>query len=214
MTTAQDSQLRVILPEGITSPTGSDVVQRNFLPALGEVARSRNAHPNSTLRVFGHTNNVSSDASKRQPSQGRAPSVSRADPLWRGLEQDPPFPARIWRANHDKRHVRWLGTEPPRRNRDDACRLTMLPAALRRAPIGGLSPVFHSARMNARDANLDQDETAQNSASSPMAREYPQTISAPDLRCPDRSRNFQISVIVLSWVAKGIVGSGSRKDLK
>lgn len=71
------SQLRVILPEEVTFATGSDQVDAGFLPALREVARSLSRHPNSTVRVVGHTDNVGSDAYNRQLSVDRALSVSR-----------------------------------------------------------------------------------------------------------------------------------------
>lgn len=71
------SQLRVILPEEVTFATGSDQVDPGFYPALREVARSLNAHPQSTVRVVGHTDNVGSQAYNRQLSVDRALSVSR-----------------------------------------------------------------------------------------------------------------------------------------
>ncbi|MBL3571407.1 hypothetical protein BV509_14170 [Rhodovulum sulfidophilum] len=71
------SQLRVILPEGVTFPTGSATVASSFLPALREVARSLNAHPNSTVRVVGHTDTVGSAAYNQQLSQDRALAVAR-----------------------------------------------------------------------------------------------------------------------------------------
>lgn len=71
------SQLRVILPEAVTFSTGSATVASSFLPALREVARSLNAHPNSTVRVVGHTDNVGSAAYNQQLSQDRALAVSR-----------------------------------------------------------------------------------------------------------------------------------------
>ncbi len=71
------TQLRVILPEDVTFPTGSDQVDPNFYPALREVARSLNAHPSSTVRVVGHTDNVGSAAYNRQLSVDRALSVAR-----------------------------------------------------------------------------------------------------------------------------------------
>lgn len=71
------SQLRVILPEDVTFPTGSDQVDPGFYPALREVARSLNAYPDSTVRVVGHTDNVGSEAFNRQLSVDRALSVSR-----------------------------------------------------------------------------------------------------------------------------------------
>lgn len=71
------SQLRVILPEEVTFPTGSDQVDPGFYPALREVARSLEMHPDSTVRVVGHTDNVGSDAYNRQLSVDRALSVAR-----------------------------------------------------------------------------------------------------------------------------------------
>lgn len=71
------SQLRVILPEDVTFPTGSDQVDPAFYPALREVANSLNAHPQSMVRVVGHTDNVGSEAYNRQLSVDRALSVSR-----------------------------------------------------------------------------------------------------------------------------------------
>ena len=71
------SQLRVILPEGVTFSTGSSAVASSFRPALREVARSLEAHPNSTVRVVGHTDNVGSAAYNQQLSQDRALAVAR-----------------------------------------------------------------------------------------------------------------------------------------
>jgi outer membrane protein OmpA-like peptidoglycan-associated protein len=71
------SQLRVILPEDVTFPTGSSVVNSSFRPALREVARSLRAHPNSTVRVVGHTDNVGTMAYNQQLSIDRALSVAR-----------------------------------------------------------------------------------------------------------------------------------------
>ena len=71
------TQIRVILPEDVTFPTGSDQVNPGFYPALREVARSLNAHPQSTVRVVGHTDNVGSEAFNQQLSTDRALSVSR-----------------------------------------------------------------------------------------------------------------------------------------
>lgn len=71
------SQLRVILPESVTFPTGSAVVNTGFRPALREVARSLRAHPNSTVRVVGHTDNVGSREYNQQLSVDRALAVAR-----------------------------------------------------------------------------------------------------------------------------------------
>lgn len=71
------SQLRVILPESVTFPTGSAVVNSGFRPALNQVARSLRAHPNSTVRVVGHTDNVGTMAFNQQLSEDRALAVAR-----------------------------------------------------------------------------------------------------------------------------------------
>ncbi len=71
------SQLRVILPESVTFPTGSAVVDTSFLPALREIAVSLRDHPYSTVRVVGHTDNVGSAAYNQNLSQERALAVAR-----------------------------------------------------------------------------------------------------------------------------------------
>jgi outer membrane protein OmpA-like peptidoglycan-associated protein len=69
--------LRVILPESVTFATGSAVVDQGFLPALRNIARSLRAHPYSTVRVVGHTDNVGSAAYNKTLSQERALAVAR-----------------------------------------------------------------------------------------------------------------------------------------
>lgn len=69
--------LRVILPEDVTFPTGSAVVNAGFRPALRDVARSLRAHPYSTVQVVGHTDNVGTAAFNRQLSLDRASAVAR-----------------------------------------------------------------------------------------------------------------------------------------
>lgn len=71
------SQLRVILPEDVTFASGSAVVDRGFLPALREIARSLRAYPNSTVRVVGHTDDVGSAAYNKTLSRDRALAVAR-----------------------------------------------------------------------------------------------------------------------------------------
>lgn len=71
------SQLRVILPEDVTFPTGSAVVNSGFLPALRKVSQSLRMHPNSTVRVVGHTDNVGSIAYNMELSRERALAVAR-----------------------------------------------------------------------------------------------------------------------------------------
>jgi outer membrane protein OmpA-like peptidoglycan-associated protein len=71
------SQLRVILPEAVTFRTASSVVDGGFVPALRTVAQSLRAHPYSTVRVVGHTDNVGSALYNTQLSQDRAMAVAR-----------------------------------------------------------------------------------------------------------------------------------------
>ena len=72
------SQLRVILPESVTFRTASSVVDAGFLPALRRVSDSLRRHPNSTVRVVGHTDTVGSADYNNQLSLDRAMSVARA----------------------------------------------------------------------------------------------------------------------------------------
>lgn len=71
------SRLRVILPEAVTFRTGSSQVDPAFIPALRAVSDSLRQHPNSTVRVVGHTDNVGSAAYNNQLSQDRAQAVAR-----------------------------------------------------------------------------------------------------------------------------------------
>jgi outer membrane protein OmpA-like peptidoglycan-associated protein len=71
------SDLRVVLPEAVTFRTGSSVVETGFYPALAAVAESLRRHPNSTVRVVGHTDTVGSAALNNQLSQDRALAVAR-----------------------------------------------------------------------------------------------------------------------------------------
>ena len=71
------SQLRVILPENVTFATGSASVASEFRPALQSIARSLRAHPNSKVRIVGHTDSVGSAAMNSQLSWDRANAVSR-----------------------------------------------------------------------------------------------------------------------------------------
>lgn len=71
------NHLQVILPESVTFPTGSAVVNPGFLPALREMARSLLTYPNSTVLVVGHTDTVGTAAFNRQLSVDRASAVAR-----------------------------------------------------------------------------------------------------------------------------------------
>jgi outer membrane protein OmpA-like peptidoglycan-associated protein len=71
------SDLRVILPDSVTFRTDSSVVDAGFRPALRSVSDSLRRHPNSTVRVIGHTDNVGTAAYNTQLSQDRALAVAR-----------------------------------------------------------------------------------------------------------------------------------------
>ncbi|WP_372674893.1 OmpA family protein [Aquicoccus sp.] len=71
------NDLRVILPDSVTFRTGSSVVDPGFRPALRAVSDSLRRHPNSAVRVVGHTDNVGTAAFNNQLSQERALAVAR-----------------------------------------------------------------------------------------------------------------------------------------
>jgi outer membrane protein OmpA-like peptidoglycan-associated protein len=71
------SQLRVILPEAVTFAAASSELSPTIRPALEVVSDSLELHPNSTVRVVGHTDNVGSAAYKSQLSRDRAMAVAR-----------------------------------------------------------------------------------------------------------------------------------------
>lgn len=71
------SDLRVILPESVTFRTGSSVVDPDFRPTLRAVSDSLRRHPNSAVRVVGHTDNVGTAVLNNQLSQDRALAVAR-----------------------------------------------------------------------------------------------------------------------------------------
>lgn len=75
--TSTGSQLRVILPEGVTFRTASSVVDPAFRPALRAVSESLRQHPGTTVRVVGHTDNVGTASYNNQLSQDRALAVAR-----------------------------------------------------------------------------------------------------------------------------------------
>jgi outer membrane protein OmpA-like peptidoglycan-associated protein len=71
------SQLRVILPESITFAAGSSELDPGIRPAMRTVSDSLDLHPNSTVRVVGHTDNVGSAAYNSQLSRDRALAIAR-----------------------------------------------------------------------------------------------------------------------------------------
>ena len=71
------SDLRVILPESVTFRTGSSVVEPAFRPALRALSDSLRRHPDTLVRVVGHTDNVGGTAYNAKLSQDRALAVAR-----------------------------------------------------------------------------------------------------------------------------------------
>jgi len=71
------TDLRVILPEAVTFRTDSSVVDSGFRPALRHVSTSLQRHPDSRVRVIGHTDNVGTAAYNNTLSQERAMAVAR-----------------------------------------------------------------------------------------------------------------------------------------
>lgn len=71
------SQLYVVLPETVTFRTASATVDPGFRPALRAVSASLQRHPNSTVRVIGHTDNVGSATYNNELSEDRAMAVAR-----------------------------------------------------------------------------------------------------------------------------------------
>jgi len=71
------SALQVILPENVTFAFGSSVVNQGFMQPLAALTLNLRQHPNSTVRVVGHTDNVGSAAYNDELSTQRALSVSR-----------------------------------------------------------------------------------------------------------------------------------------
>lgn len=82
------SQLVVNLPEAVTFATGSALVQAGFQDELALVARNLLAHPNSTIEVVGHTDDVGSASYNQDLSERRARAVAdvliaEGVPSWR-----------------------------------------------------------------------------------------------------------------------------------
>lgn len=71
------SALQVILPENVTFAFGSAVVNQGFMQPLAALTLNLRQHPNSMVRVVGHTDNVGSAAYNDELSTQRALAVSR-----------------------------------------------------------------------------------------------------------------------------------------
>ena len=69
--------LIVALPEAITFPTGSAVVNSRLVASIRAISRSLLAHPKSSVQVVGHTDNVGSMAYNQDLSERRALAVAQ-----------------------------------------------------------------------------------------------------------------------------------------
>lgn len=69
--------LIVMLPEAITFATGSVAVRSGLVSSIAAVSRNLQAHPNSTVLVEGHTDNVGSYAFNQDLSERRALAVAQ-----------------------------------------------------------------------------------------------------------------------------------------
>ena len=69
--------LVVGLPEAITFNTGSATVHSGLVASIQAVSRSLQAHPNSTVQVVGHTDNVGTMAYNQDLSERRALAVAQ-----------------------------------------------------------------------------------------------------------------------------------------
>jgi outer membrane protein OmpA-like peptidoglycan-associated protein len=70
------SQLIVTMPQDILFATGSATLTPTLIGDLGDVARSLNAYPNTTVQVVGHTDNTGDAAYNQRLSEQRAQSVA------------------------------------------------------------------------------------------------------------------------------------------
>ena len=71
------SAIQVTLPENVTFPFGSFAVNQGFMQPLAALALNLRQHPNSTVRVVGHTDNVGTAEYNDGLSTQRALAVSR-----------------------------------------------------------------------------------------------------------------------------------------
>lgn len=69
--------IRVIFPDAVTFRTNSSVVDPAFRSSMRALSDSLQRHPNSRIRVVGHTDNVGTAAYNNQLSQERAMAVAR-----------------------------------------------------------------------------------------------------------------------------------------
>ncbi len=72
----QGDELLLRMPAGITFAFNRSDVQPQFRPTLDQVAQTLAAYPQTLIDVYGHTDNVGSDAYNQTLSESRARSVA------------------------------------------------------------------------------------------------------------------------------------------
>lgn len=71
----QDNQLKLDIPSDISFAVGRSDIQSNFAPVLDRFADGLRNHPNTDVRIVGHTDNTGSDAVNDPLSLDRAAST-------------------------------------------------------------------------------------------------------------------------------------------
>lgn len=71
----QDNQLKLDIPSDISFAVGRADIQSNFAPVLDRFAEGLRAHPETDVRIVGHTDNTGSDAVNDPLSVNRASST-------------------------------------------------------------------------------------------------------------------------------------------
>lgn len=69
-------QIKLVMPENITFPTGSATLNSGANKTLGDVAGVLVQYPDTTMMVVGHTDSTGSQATNQSLSERRAASVS------------------------------------------------------------------------------------------------------------------------------------------
>ncbi len=72
----QGDELLLTMPSGITFAFNRFDVQPQFRPTLDQVAQTLAAYPQTLIDIYGHTDNVGSDAYNQTLSENRARSVA------------------------------------------------------------------------------------------------------------------------------------------
>ncbi len=75
VTQTADNQLKLEVPSDVSFDVGQSQVKQNFRPVLEKFALSLRDHPETTLRIIGHTDSTGSDAINNPLSVNRAAST-------------------------------------------------------------------------------------------------------------------------------------------